>query len=268
MSKPWFMSRFGAFDLETSGTDPHEAFIVTAHLGLAGGGADVVPTNWVLSPGGLEIPDGAAKIHGYNTARARAEGVDHAKGLDEIVQAAANVLAFGHPLVGHNIGGYDLTVLDAECRRWGVEPIASRAALHEPWPVLDTMVLDRHVAPFRRRVSETQGAYTLRTSAETYELGWNEDEAHGAEYDAMASARVAYRIGAIAHTPHARRPDWVRRLRTQFFDDVAGVSLDDLHNLQKLWAFEQAAGLQEWLQKSDPGARVDGTWPVRKAVTS
>lgn len=269
MIAPWFTSRMAAFDLETSGVDPHEAFIVTAHLGLVGGSQDPDPTDWVLSPGNLEIPEGAAKIHGYDTARARAEGTDHREGVESIAAHVALALA-GHevPLVGHNVGGYDLTVLAAECRRWGVATVEDRIGAHEPWPVIDTMVIDRHVAPFRRRVSETQGAYVLRTTAETYGIGWNEDEAHGAKYDAIASARAAWWMGRIAHTPANERPDWVRRLRTQHFDDLAGVTLDDLHNLQKLWADEQAAGLQEWLRKSDPNAVVDGTWPVRKAVTS
>lgn len=268
MTEPWFTTRMGAFDLETSGTDPHEAFIVTAHLSMVGGGTDTVPADWVLSPGDLEIPEGAAKIHGYDTARARAEGVDHRKGLEEIVQAVANVVSFGHPLVGHNIGQYDLTLLDAECRRWDVAPVLDRTDTATIWPVIDTMVIDKHVAPFRRRVSETQGPYTLRTSAETYGIGWNEASAHGARYDAMASARVAWLMGRIAHTPHDQRPDWVRRLRTQYFDDLADVYLDELHNRQMLWADEQARSLQEWLRKSDPDAVVDGTWPVRKAVTS
>lgn len=268
MNAPWFTSRLAALDFETSGVNPHEAFIVTAHLSRLGGGQDAVPTDWVLSPGDLEIPEGATAIHGYSTARARAEGVDHRAGVDAIAAAVAQSLRIGIPLVGHNIGGYDLTLLDAECRRWDVEPVVDRIGEPGYFPVLDTIVLDRHVAPFRKRVSPTQGAYCLRTAAETYGLGWNEAEAHGARYDALASARVAWRIGQIAHTPPDRRPDWVRRLRTQRFNDLAGLSLNEMHKAQTVWAAEQAAGLQDFLQKSDPDAVVDGTWPVRKAVTS
>lgn len=268
MTAPWFTSRLGAFDLETSGTDPHEAFIVTAHLSRVGGGQDAAPMDWILSPGDLEIPEGATAIHGYSTARARAEGMDHRAGVDAIADAVAQVLRISIPLVGHNLGGYDLTVLNAKCRRWDVEPVLERVGEPGYFPVLDTMILDRHVAPFRKRVSPTQGAYALRTSAETYGLGWNEAEAHGARYDALASARVAWRIGQIAHTPPDRRPDWVRQLRTQRFNDLTGLSLGELHKAQVAWAAEQAAGLQGYLRKSDPNAMVDGTWPVRSAVTS
>lgn len=268
MSEPWFRSRLAPLDFETSGIDPHEAIIVTAHLNRVGGGRDAEPTNWVLSPGGLEIPAEAAAIHGYSTERARAEGVDHRVGVDAIAAAVAQVLRIGIPLVGHNLGGYDLTVLDAECRRWDVEPVLDRVGEPGYFPVLDTMVLDKHVAPFRKRVSPTQGPYMLRTSAETYELGWNEADAHGAEYDALMSARVAYRIGVIAHAPHRDRPDWVRRLRTQYFDDLAGLSLNELHKAQEFWAAEQAADFQMFKRRTDPDFVIDGSWPVLKAVTS
>lgn len=267
MTGPWFTSRLAALDFETSGVDPHEAFIVTAHLSRVGGDMKTEPTNWVLSPGDLEIPAEAAAIHGYDTARARAEGVDHWVGLDAIAQAVAQVLRMEIPLVGHNIGGYDLRVLDAECRRWDVQPVLDRFDFPGYFPVLDTMVLDKHVDPRRRRVSATQGAHCLRTAAETFGLGWDESQAHGAEYDAMASAQLAYKIGAIAHTPHDKRPDWVRRLWMQRFDDLAGLSLGDLHSRQVVWAKTQAVDLQEHFRKSDPNAVVDGAWPVA-AVTS
>ena len=264
----WHTGRMAALDFETTGTDPHEAIIVTAFLGLVGGGEDTAPTDWVLSPGDFEIPEGATKIHGYTTARARAEGVDHRTGVEAIAFAVAQALTSQLPVVGHKVGQYDLTVLDAECLRWGVATVADRIG-GGYYPVIDTMILSKHVDPFRKRVSPTQGAHTLRTTAETLGLGWDEKAAHGARYDAMASARAAWRIGQIAHAPHDRRPDWVRRLRTQRFDDLAGLSLADLHARQIVWAEEQAAGLQEHFRKSDPAAVVDGNWPVLvKAVSS
>jgi len=258
-----------ALDFETSGTDAHEAIIVTAHLGYVGGGLPTEPNDWVLSPGDFEIPEGATAIHGYSTARARTEGVDHRAGVEAIAFAVAQALTSGTPLVGHNIGGYDLTVLESECRRWDVATVTDRTGKGF-YPVLDTMVLDKHVDPFRKRVSKTQGAHTLRTVAETFGLGWDEKAAHSASYDAMASARAAWRMGQIAHTPHDRRPDWVRRLRTQNFDDLAGLTVGELHSRQIVWAEQQATKLQKHLRESDPSAVVDGSWPLSpaKAVTS
>jgi DNA polymerase-3 subunit epsilon len=137
------------------------------------------------------------------------------------------------------------------------------------------MVLDKHAAPYRRRVSEKQGPYQMRTTAETYGLPWNEDAAHGAEYDALMSARAAYRIGIIAHTPPEHRPDWVKGLRNRRgpydrFDDLANVTVEGLHQRQIRWAAEDAASYQAWLRnpeksgdKHNPDAVIDGTWPLR-----
>jgi DNA polymerase-3 subunit epsilon len=117
----------------------------------------------------------------------------------------------------------------------------------------------------------------MRTTAETYRLGWDEASAHGAEYDALMSARAAYKMGAIAHTPPEHRPDWVKALRNRRgpydrFDDLANVTVEELHQRQIKWAAGDAASYQEWLRdparsgdKHNPDAVIDGTWPIRPA---
>jgi DNA polymerase-3 subunit epsilon len=180
----------------------------------------------------------------------------------------AEVVAGQVPLVGHNLGSYDLNLLDRECRRHLDDTLEGvcRAPIDR---VIDTMLLDKQACPFRRRVSETQGPYQMRTTAETYGLGWDESAAHGAEYDALMSARAAYKMGSIAHRPRAERPVWVHQLRTQRFDSLAGVSVEDLHQMQIGWARDNAASFQEYLRtkapgdKRDPNAVVDGSWPLR-----
>jgi DNA polymerase-3 subunit epsilon len=270
----WHLGRFAALDFETDSPEPLDAFIVTGCLALVGDGRDAEVHEWLLSPGNREIAAGAVAIHGVTTEHAREHGSDHMDGVGHIVHTIASALASGAVLVGHNIG-YDLTVLESECVREGV-PTLSETIAGPIRPAIDTMVIDKHVAPFRRRVSETQGPYQLRTTAETYGLPWDEEKAHGSTYDALASARAAWRMGQIAHRPHGERPDWVRALRTNRFNDLAGVSLDELHDRQVTWAAEDAASLQQWFRekapegKRDPNAVVDGSWPVRspKAVNS
>ena len=58
---------FVGFDLETTSTDPFEARIVTACVAPEKGAAQ----RWLVDPG-IEIPPGAAAIHGISTATARA----------------------------------------------------------------------------------------------------------------------------------------------------------------------------------------------------
>ncbi|MFD5697506.1 exonuclease domain-containing protein [Streptomyces lasiicapitis] len=266
MIAPWHVQRLAALDFESSDKDRETARIVTGALALVGGGLPTDTRTWLLNPG-IPMEPGAIAVHGITDEYAAEHGVPAEQGVGEIAKALSEVVAGGTPIVGHNVGSYDLNLLDRECLRHlgdSLEGICRQPLTR----VIDTMVIDRHVAPFRRRVSESQGPYQMRTTAETYGLDWDEEAAHGAEYDALQSARAAYRMGAIAHQPRANRPQWVHRLRTQRFDALAGVSVDDLHLMQQAWAAEQAAGLQEWLRakapegKRDPDTVVDGRWPL------
>lgn len=251
-----------AFDLETTGVDVESDRIVTAAVIGLGGGRGTEPRTWLADPG-IEIPAEASSVHGITTERARAEGRPAADVVEEITAALAAALVPGVALVGHNIGGYDLTLLDRECRRHGIKPLSDRHPDGLIWPVLDTSVLDKQVLPFRRRVSKTQGARQLITLASVYGLKWDEDDAHGCEYDALQAARVAWRIGQLAHTPREQWPDHIRSERTALFHKLAGLDLEALHHAQITWAASQAAGLEKHFRKSDPTAVVDGRWPLR-----
>lgn len=262
----WHKQRLAALDFEASDKDPASARIVSCALLLVGGGMDVDARTWTVNPGIEQNPD-AVKVHGLTDDYLAANGMPAAEAVGEIVKAVAEVVAGGTPLVGHNLGGYDLNLLNAECARHLGDSL--EGVVRQPFTrVVDTMVLDKHAAPFRRRVSPTQGPYQMRTSAETYGLPWNEDAAHGAEYDALQSARVAYRIGSIAHQPPQERPGWVQQLRNRRgpydrFDDLAGIDVDELHRRQVGWAAGQTASYLEYLRQSDPNATLDGSWPLR-----
>jgi DNA polymerase-3 subunit epsilon len=116
----------GVFDLETTGIDVETARIVTAHVGLIDAtGASIAHGEWLADPG-VEIPEQASAVHGISTERARAEGRPAAEVVAEIVAAVRAVFARGVPLVVYN-APYDLTLLDREARRHGVEPARSAA---------------------------------------------------------------------------------------------------------------------------------------------
>lgn len=265
----WHTGRLAALDFESSDKDPHTARIVTCALILVGGGLPTDTRTWLLTPG-IPMEPGAIAVHGITDEYAAEHGQPAEQGVSEIVTALSEVVAAGVPLVGHNIGRYDLNLLNAEAHRHlgaGLTDAIPDAGAR--MNVLDTMVLDKQVAPFRRRVSETQGPYQMKTTAQTYQLNWDDEAAHGAEYDALMSARAAWHIGNIAHLPHDRRPDWVRALRTQRFDSLAGVSVVDLQRMQAEWARRDAASFQAFLRnpqkagaKHDPNAVVDGSWPL------
>ncbi|MEV5140320.1 exonuclease domain-containing protein [Streptomyces syringium] len=256
----WHLSRMVAFDLETTGVSIETDRIVTAAVIGVGGDTATEPRTWLADPG-IDIPAEAAAIHGITTDRARTEGIPAARAVEEITAALARYLDMGVPIVGHNVS-YDLTLLDRECRRHDLPTLSEVIYDTVIWPVVDTRVLDTHVLPYRRRVSEKQGARQLITLAGVYGLAWDEAGAHGAEYDALMAARIAYRINQIATMPHVDRPPVVHEAKKQRFDEVNDLDLEGLHHAQIRWAAEQAQSLQTYLRKSDPHAAVDGSWPL------
>jgi DNA polymerase-3 subunit epsilon len=231
---------------------------------------DTERRTWLVAPGIAQEP-GAIAVHGLTDEYLAANGMPADRAIAEIGKAVSEVIGAGIPLVGHNLGSYDLNLLDRELRRHHGAALEDLAG--PPRRVIDTMVLDKHAAPYRRRVSETQGPYQMRTTAETYGLKWDAEQAHGAEYDAHKSAQAAWVIGVIAHRPAAQRPDWVHQLRNRRgpydrFDDLA-CDVDELHRRQIAWAAESAASYESWLrsekagEKRDPNAVIDGSWPMR-----
>lgn len=256
------MGRLVAFDLETTGVDVEADRIVTATIIGLGGGRGTEPSNWIADPG-VEIPDEAAKVHGITTEVARAKGRPAAEVVEEVTAALAAALTPGVALVGHNVGSYDLNLLHVECLRYGLPTLSNRHPDGQVWPVLDTRVLDQHVWPYRRRVSETQGARVLKTCAQAYGLSWDDEAAHGSEYDALVAARVLYRIGQVAHMDPNDWPPAIKQVRRPRFHELRDLDLETLHHRQIEWAAEQAAGLQAHFRKSDPAAVVDGSWPLR-----
>lgn len=259
---PWHLGRMVALDFESSDKIPETARIVTCALIGVGGGEPTASRTWLINPGIPMNPEAIA-IHRITGEYAAEHGIPAAQGVKEIAEAVAEVVRGGLPLVGHNVGGFDLNLLSHECARHGLGSL--RDVCGRPLGrVIDTMVLDRHTAPFRRRVSPAQGPYQMRTTAETYGLAWDEAAAHGAEYDALAAARVAWLMGDIAHRAAEARPKWVRALRGGGrFDDLAGLTLESLFERQQAWHRAWAQDYQAYLRKSDADASVSGEWPLR-----
>lgn len=264
----WHQKPMAALDFEASDKDVESARIVSSALIVMKDGVPTDTQTWTVNPGVPQNPEAIA-VHHMTDEYLAEHGQDAEQAVGEIAKAVADVVAAGVPLVGHNIGGYDLNLLDRECRRHlgdSLEGICRQPLSR----VIDTMVLDRRCAPFRRRISETQGAYQMRTTAETYGLEWDEDQAHGAEYDALQSARAAFRMGEIAHMPFRERPGWVLALRTNRFNSLRNVTVEELHERQIEWYREDAEGYQAHLrdpkkagEKYDPNAVIDGSWPLR-----
>jgi DNA polymerase-3 subunit epsilon len=262
----WHEGPMAALDFESSDKIASTARIVTGALLMVDMvHGETARTEWLLNPG-VAMEAEAIEVHGITDEYAAEHGVPAAEGVKSIAAAVAEVVQAGIPLVGHNIGGYDLNLLDAECNRHGLGSLVEVCG--QPITrVIDTMTLDRHAAPFRRRVSPKQGPYQMRTTAEMYGVTWDDAQAHGASYDALKSAQAAWCMGIIADTNAAWRPDWVRALRNsrgpyEHFDDLR-VDVDELFTRQQRWHAKWAVDFQAHLRKSDASASIDRTWPLR-----
>lgn len=120
-------------------------------------------------------------------------------------------------------------------RRHGVASVSERLGT-VPSPVIDPLVIDKHVDKYRR------GKRALQALCSYYGVAL--DAAHDASADAVAAARVVRRMGEM-HQP------------------VGAMPLADLHGLQVRAAAEQSASLQAYLRRTaNPAAVVEAAWPV------
>ncbi|MEV2276172.1 exonuclease domain-containing protein [Nocardiopsis sp. NPDC049922] len=227
----WHTQPMAAFDIESTGLDMASDRIVTAALWR------IDPTHrtkdvttWLIDPG-IEIPQAAADIHGITTDHARQHGRPAAEAVPEIGAALEKTAVDGLPVVIYN-APYDLGMLSAELERHGCG-VRFDGLLR----VLDPLVLDKHVDRFRR------GGRKLIDVCAHHGVPLESDQAHGAAADALAAARLAWKLAAT-------------------HPELAETGIDDLHTAQVAWKAEQSASFQAYLRRKDPDAVVDGSWPL------
>lgn len=216
------------FDLETTGVNVDEDRIVTSFIGRVTRAGDVNGSyNWIVNPG-IPIAPGATEVHGYTDEMVQRDGRDAKEAIAEMLTVIRRSVAAGRPVTAYN-ASFDLSMLNAEARRYNLEPIDDFG------PVIDPLVIDKAVDKYRR------GKRTLVATSEYY--GVVLEGAHDAEADATATGRVAWAVLA--------------RVDEQ-------MELGDLHNRQVAWAAEQASSFQSYLRRtSDPDAVIDGSWPIK-----
>ena len=230
VESPAWCEALAVFDLETTGIDIETSRIVSAHVGVINGsGHPVEGTSWLADPG-IEIPEGAVAVHGISTERARAEGRPADEVVAEILAALRDVFDRGLPLTIYN-APYDLSLLNREALRYGLEPLAT------PSPVIDPLVIDKALDRYR------SGKRTLVATSGQY--GVLLEEAHDSRADAIAAGRVAQAIG--------------RRFPVELSMDV-----EVLHHAQIGWCAHQAESFQDYMRRErDPLFSADGCWPER-----
>ncbi len=231
---PWHLGIMCAFDTETTGPDPETARIVTACVAHVDGSGLIPPEyeNYLIDPG-CEIPEEAAAVHGITTEHAREHGEAPGPALNDISGALVRSARAGIPIVAFN-APYDLTVIDRETRRHDLDPFTEQ--FPHAATVIDPFVLDKHLDPYRR------GKRTLTATCEHY--GLRVDGAHNAAADAIAAARLAWKLAMV-------------------YPQLSAMTLPDLHELQVKAKAGQAASFQDYLHKQGKTEVIDGSWPIK-----
>ncbi|MEU6132343.1 exonuclease domain-containing protein [Saccharopolyspora sp. NPDC047091] len=197
-----------AFDLETTGTDTGTDRIVTGTLISIVPGRDPQVRTWLADPG-VEIPAEAAEVHGISTEHAREHGRPAAEVAAEIAEFLTDAWHPTRPLCVFN-APFDLSLLDAELRRH------HGRKLEVTGPVVDPRCLDKRFDRYRK------GKRTLGALCEHYRVRL--DSAHDATADALACARLAWRLAK-------NHPDEIgTRVLTALHEDQTGWHRDQQHD--------------------------------------
>ena len=226
------------FDLESTGVDVFTDRAVQSALVRIDPGKRPDIKTWLVNPG-VEIPAGAAEVHGITTERAVAEGTDPGQMLFEVAGQLALAMQRGIPIVGMNLS-FDLTMFEAECARYGVDTLAARRGhVSKIGPIVDVLVLDKQADKFRK------GGRKLEQLCATY--GVRHTGAHDAAADALATCRLWPRIMA----KHARK--------------LSAPTIGALHQAQIGWRKEQMDSLRAYFdKKGEPHDGCCAEWPVHQ----
>ncbi len=231
----WHEQDLLAFDLETTGVDRFTDVPVSYALVNVRGGVVVASDTSLVDPG-RDIPPGASAVHGITTEQARMRGVPLGIAVRHVAGRVLDASSRGIPIVGMNLD-FDLTMLDVCYRRETGRGLEDDGFCG---PVLDALVIDRHVDRYRR------GKRTLTDLCTCY--GVVIDHAHDAAADAKAAVDVVQAMCKCYPELSARPPL-------------------ELHAAQEGWHLEWRASFARWRQKAglSPVVDEDGRWPIATA---
>lgn len=237
MTTPYYDLPLLSLDTETTGVDAFNDRMVTCNMtyDYANGITPHYIANWLVDPG-VEIPTGASDVHGITTEIAKRDGGDPYLALLNIAQHLKSWDELGFPVVIYN-ASFDTTLLNAEFDRHGIPRPTTWSR------VIDPLVLDKGVDPFRK------GSRKLIDTARHYGINLSEEQAHSADFDAMASLGIAREIG--------RKYD-------------IDSPIEEVHAQQVIWKAKQAESFQRYLRnkENDQTIVIDGSWPYQTTQTT
>ncbi len=228
----WGRGPLLAVDFETTGVDALTCRPVTVACVLQRGDGSIEKTHEQVLDCGVDVPEEAAKIHGYTTDRVRAEGKDPHKVMQGVKLMLNEAWRADTPVVMYN-APFDWTLILAELER--------RPEIGPPPAVniIDPLLIDRTLWKYRK------GKRKLVMVATHY--GVKLANAHDATADCMAALGIA-RAQALKFEDLRRIPD-----------------ASDLMAMQPQWHDDWRRGWNEWAERKAPDKVIPDTdtWPAR-----
>lgn len=217
-----------AVDLETTGVSTESDQVVTASVVRVDGG-DVRARNWIARPT-IPIPPASTEVHGITESYVQKYGRPHADVVAEVVAELYACWAEGRVIAVFN-GSFDLSMLATHAPDFEVRG-----------PIFDGFVVDKHFDRYRRG--------SRKLSAVCIHYGIRLDDAHDAQADATAAARLAWRLPRV-------------------YPALAEMTASELMAAQTHWYREQAHSLIDYLRRNDrPHDDVRTEWPIQRATES
>ncbi len=198
-----------AVDVETGGLVPEtdallEISAVLLRMDAEGNLFPEEPLALAVRPfEGARIDPASLKLIGIDPHDPEREAVSEKEALETVFKAIRLAVREHHcqraVLLGHN-AAFDLAVVNAACERCRIK----RNPFH-PFSTLDTVSLG----------AVAFGQTVLSRIAEQAGLGWDEDRAHSARYDACMTARVFCSIVNRWQDEYRRLADEARRMQAE-----------------------------------------------------
>jgi DNA polymerase III subunit epsilon len=234
----WTEGELLCFDLETTGVDRFGDVPVSLALLRLRRGAVLERTVGLVDPG-RPIPEGATAVHGITDEEVRLHGMTLASAIELVAEALVGASQRGVPVVGVKLD-YDLTMIDVLCR--GID---GRGLEDRGWsgPVLDALVLDRHVDQYRK------GRRTLTDLCQLY--GIRIGQAHAADSDAAAAGGVLLAMASR-------------------YEELSRATPNELHIAQMEYHREWVTSYDQWRRTRglDPLDPTESSWPLARLPQS
>ncbi|WP_280389500.1 exonuclease domain-containing protein [Nocardia wallacei] len=221
----WVDMPLCALDTETTGVDETTDKIVTACV-VSINGSKTVSRTWLADPG-RDIPAAATEVHGITTEHARTNGRPHDEVVAEIVEALYTAWSSERAVVAFN-ASFDLSIIAANYPGFEVRGL-----------VVDPFVIDRafgHHTTWKRNLAAVCKDYGVRL-----------DDAHSAEGDALAAARLAWKLPRV-------------------YPVLQLADANSLMESQAHWYTERQYQYIDYLRRNDRAVNdVNMSWPIRSS---